>query len=91
MASKGYKYPPTRDNKCHYPKTGKRKNKKTYKMEVIETGRGNATVMNTYMENKEIIGSQDIKTYRLQMVQDALKYGIKPWARHYQTTVKNST
>ena len=43
--------------------------------------------MNTYMEDKEIIGSQDVKTYRLQMVQDALKYGIKPCARHYQTTV----
>ena len=35
-----------------------------------------------------MIGSQDAKTYRLQMVQDALKYGIKPCARHYQTTVK---
>ena len=78
-------------------------------MGVIETGRGNATVMNTYikkngchldsisgyatvmntyMENKKIIVSQDVKTYRLQMVQDALKYGIKPCARHYQTTVK---
>ncbi len=49
---------------------------------------GYATVMNTYMENKKIIGSQDVKTYRLQMVQDALKYGIKPCARYYQTTVK---
>ena len=48
---------------------------------------GYATFMNTYMENKEIISSQDVKTYRLQMVQDALKYGIKPCARHYQTTV----
>jgi len=57
-------------------------------MGVIETGRGNATIMNTYMEDKEIIGSQDVKTYRLQMVQDALKYGIKPCDRHYQTTVK---
>ena len=56
-------------------------------MGVIETGRGNATVMNTYME-KKIIGSQDVKTYRLQMVQDALKYGIKPCTCHYQTTVK---
>ncbi len=58
-------------------------------MGVIEIGRGNApvmntyikkngchldsisgyaTVMNTYMENKKIIGSQDVKTYRLQMV-----------------------
>jgi len=34
-------------------------------MGVIETGRGNATVMYTYMKNKEIIGSQDVKTYRL--------------------------
>jgi len=57
-------------------------------MGVIETGRGNATVMNTYMGNQEIIGSQDVKTYRLQMVQDALKYGIKPCTCHYQTTVK---
>ena len=43
--------------------------------------------MNIYMENKELIGSQDVKTYRLQMVQDALKYVIKPCARHYQTPV----
>jgi len=43
--------------------------------------------MNTYMENKVIIGSQDVKTYRLQTVQDSLKYEIKPWARNYQTTV----
>ena len=56
-------------------------------MGVIEAGRGNATVMNIYMENKELIGSQDVKTYRLQMVQDALKYVIKPCARHYQTPV----
>ena len=35
-----------------------------------------------------MIGSQDAKTYRLQMVQDVLKYGIKPCVRHYQTTVK---
>jgi hypothetical protein len=34
-------------------------------MGVIETGRGNATVMYTYMGNQEIIGSQDVKTYRL--------------------------
>ncbi|MEN6444530.1 MAG: hypothetical protein ABFC98_00620 [Candidatus Cloacimonas sp.] len=45
-------------------------------MGVIETGRENATVMNTYMENKELIGSQDVKTYCTQMVQDALKYEI---------------
>ena len=51
-------------------------------MEVIEIGRENATVMNTYMENKKIYGSQDVKTYRLQMVQDALKYGINPCAKY---------
>jgi len=47
-------------------------------MGVIETGRGNATIMNTYMENKRIICSQDVKTYRLQMVQDAQNMELNP-------------
>ncbi|HOE54690.1 MAG TPA: hypothetical protein PLZ47_03310 [Candidatus Cloacimonas acidaminovorans] len=51
-------------------------------MEVIEIGRENATVMNTYIENKKILSSQEVKTYRLQMVQDALKYGINPCAKY---------
>ncbi|MCB5259628.1 MAG: hypothetical protein LHW48_04035 [Candidatus Cloacimonetes bacterium] len=45
--------------------------------------------MNIYIENKGIIDNQDVKTYRLQMVQDALKYGIKPCAQHYQTLMSN--
>ena len=34
--------------------------------------------MNNYMENKRIIGVQDVKTYRLQMVQDAQNMELNP-------------
>ena len=44
--------------------------------------------MNTYIENILIIDKEDVKRYRLRMAQDALKFGIKPCAQAYQTTVK---
>ena len=57
-------------------------------MVVIETDRGSATFMNTYIENILIMNKEDVKRYRLNMAQDALKFGIKPCAQAYQTTIK---
>ncbi|WP_243713753.1 hypothetical protein [Candidatus Syntrophosphaera thermopropionivorans] len=44
--------------------------------------------MNTYIENILIMNKEDVKRYRLNMAQDALKFGIKPCAQAYQTTIK---
>jgi transposase len=44
--------------------------------------------MNSYMDIKKIMCVKDVKVYRLQLVQHALKYGIKPTARAYKTTPK---
>ena len=40
-------------------------------MVVIETDRGSATFMNTYMENIIFMDKEDVKRYRLKMAQDA--------------------
>ena len=47
-----------------------------------------ATVMNSYMRIKKMICSDDVKIYRLQLVQYARKYGIKPAAKEFGTTPK---
>jgi len=57
-------------------------------MIVIETDRGSGTFMKTYRENIIIMDKEDVRRYRIRMVQDALKYGIKPCAQTYRTSVK---
>ena len=52
-------------------------------MVVIETDRGSATFMKTYIENIIISDKEDVRRYRIRMVQDALKYGIKPCTLTY--------
>ena len=44
--------------------------------------------MKTYRENIIIMDKEDVRRYRIRMVQDALKYGIKPCAQTYRTSVK---
>jgi len=57
-------------------------------MIVIETDRGSATFMNTYRENIIIMDKEDVRRYRLKMVQDALKSGLKPCTETYRTSVR---
>ena len=52
------------------------------------TDRASATFMKTYIENIIISDKEDVRRYRIRMVQDALKYGIKPCTQAYQTSVK---